>query len=66
MAISVIEGTVSELKMKDEMYSFKICGTEGYLIRQKKGKDYICLNVLCPPTQNVEDSRKPRGGYCGR
>lgn len=56
----VIEGTVKELKVKKEegkvIWSFKIAGTEGYALRQKKEEDdkETRLNVLC-----LEDSENP-------
>lgn len=61
MATCVIEGTVSELRMTQNDWSFKVCGIEGYAIRQMQGKDYVYLNVLCPPSQTAEEAKKPRG-----
>ena len=66
----VIEGTVKELEVKKEkeegkgkvIWSFKITGTDGYALRQKKKKDNkeTRLNVLCLENTQVDEDKKPR------
>ena len=62
----VIEGTVKELEVKKEegkvIWSFKIAGTDGYALRQKKKKDNkeTRLNVLCLENTQVDEDKKPR------
>ena len=62
----VIEGTVKELKVKKEegkvIWSFKIAGTEGYALRQKKEEDdkETRLNVLCLKGSENPDDKTPR------
>lgn len=59
----VIEGTVKELKEESGAWSFKIAGTDGYALRQKKKEkvdEEIRLNVLCLGENQVNDDKKPR------
>lgn len=64
----VIEGTVKELEVKKEegkgkgkvIWSFKITGTDGYALRQKKDREEIRLNVLHLDENKADDGRKPR------
>lgn len=63
----VIEGTVKELEVKKEkgkvIWSFKIAGTEGYALRQKKkedDKETTRYNVLCLKDSENPDDKKPR------
>ena len=63
----IIEGTVKELEVKKEegkvIWSFKIAGTEGYALRQKKkedDKETTRYNVLCLKDSENPDDKKPR------
>ena len=65
----VIEGTVKELEVKKGkeegkvIWSFKIAGTEGYALRQKKkedDKETTRYNVLCLKDSENPDDKKPR------
>ena len=64
----VIDGTVKELEVKKGkeegkvIWSFKIAGTEGYALRQKKKEDdkETRLNVLCLKGSENPDDKKPR------
>ena len=62
----VVEGTVKELEVKKEkkeekvIWSFKIAGTDGYALRQKKDREEIRLNVLHLDENKADDGRKPR------
>ena len=63
MAQFIIEGTVSEIKSKSAGYTFKICGAEGYSIRQKIEKDYVKFNILCQLIESVEDSKEKHQAF---
>ena len=62
-AIYVIEGTIKKLKKENKIWSFKIAGTEGYALRQKKkedDKETTRYNVLCLKDSEKPDDKKPR------
>lgn len=56
----IIEGTISEITKTNGKNSFKISGSEGYALKQKKGKDETKSNVLCLEETSESDNKKTR------
>lgn len=52
MANYIIEGTVLEISKEKLKNTFKIAGTEGYALIQRKGKSETRYNILCSDDKN--------------